>query len=151
MAAEDRERHAAGAKPVAFVHVRAHLHPTWRYGLALAWAAALVGLLVPENSGYDLGKQPSWWDFVLVVVAVVGLVIVAIVRDWRWAPLASVAVATGLIVLALPDLSENTGIAVKQLVIGAGILLVSIGSLSAWDPSRATTPGGPAGAEDQPA
>ena len=31
--------------------------------------------------------------------------------------------------LALPDLAENTGIAVKQLAIAAGILLVSIGSL----------------------
>ena len=39
-----------------------------------------------------------------------------------------------LAVLALPDLAENTGIAVKQLAIAAGILLVSIGSLSAWSP-----------------
>ena len=81
----------------------AHLHPMWRYGLALAWAAALVGLLVPENQGYDLGKQPFWWDGVL------------------------------LFGLAVPDLAENAGIAVKQLIIAFGILLVSIGSLSGWD------------------
>ena len=53
-----------------------YLHPMWRYGLALAWAAALVGLLVPENQGYDLGKRPFWWDGVLLVVAAVGAVVV---------------------------------------------------------------------------
>jgi hypothetical protein len=114
----------------------AHLHPMWRYGLALAWAATLVGLLVPENQGYDLGKRPFWWDAALLVVAaVVGLVIV-ILRDWRWAPLLSIGLSLVLVVLALPDLRENTGIAVKQLAIAAGILLVSIGSLSAWSPRR---------------
>jgi hypothetical protein len=113
-----------------------HLHPMWRYGLALAWAATLVGLLVPENQGYDLGKRPFWWDAALLVVAaVVGLVIV-ILRDWRWAPLLSIGLSLVLAVLALPDLRENTGIAVKQLAIAAGILLVSIGSLSAWSPRR---------------
>ena len=111
-----------------------HLHPWWRYGLALAWAAVLVGLLVPENQGYDLGKRPFWWDGVLLLVAVVVAMVVVILKDWRWAPLASIALSLGLIGLALPDLDENAGIAVKQLIIGAGILLVSIGSLSAWSP-----------------
>ena len=101
--------------------------------MALAWAAALVGLLVPENQGYDLGKRPFWWDGVLLVVAAVGAVIVAILRDWRWAPLASIGLSLVLVALALPDLAENTGIAVKQLIVAAGILLVSIGALSGWD------------------
>jgi hypothetical protein len=109
-----------------------HLHPMWRYGLALAWAAALVGLLVPENQGYDLGKRPFWWDGVLVMVLAVGAVIVAVLKDWRWAPLASIGLSLALGALALPDLAENTGIAVKQLIIAAGVLLVSIGSLSGW-------------------
>jgi hypothetical protein len=104
----------------------------WRYGLALAWAAALVGLLVPENQGYDLGKRPFWWDGVLVMVLAVGAVIVAVLKDWRWAPLASIGLSLALGALALPDLAENTGIAVKQLIIAAGVLLVSIGSLSGW-------------------
>jgi hypothetical protein len=125
----DQVRVTTAARP-------AHLHPMWRYGLALAWAATLVGLLVPENQGYDLGKRPFWWDAALLVVAaVVGLVIV-ILRDWRWAPLLSIGLSLVLVVLALPDLRENTGIAVKQLAIAAGILLVSIGSLSAWSPRR---------------
>lgn len=115
-----------------------HLHPMWRYGLALAWAAALVGLLVPENQGYDLGKQPFWWDGVLLLVLAVGAVIVAVLKDWRWAPLASIGLSLALGALALPDLAENTGIAVKQLIIAAGILLVSIGSLSAWSRRGAT-------------
>jgi len=112
----------------------AHLHPMWRYGLALAWAATLVGLLVPENQGYDLGKRPFWWDAALLVVAAVVGVVIVILRDWRWAPLLSIGLSLVLVVLALPDLRENTGIAVKQLAIAAGILLVSIGSLSAWSP-----------------
>ncbi len=111
----------------------AHLHPVWRYGLALAWAAVLVGLLVPENQGYDLGKRPFWWDAVLLVVLAVGVVIFAVLKDWRWAPLASIVLSLTLVALALPDLGENTGIAVKQLIIAFGILLVSIGSLSGWD------------------
>ena len=111
----------------------AHLHPMWRYGLALAWAAALVGLLVPENQGYDLGKRPFWWNAVLLVVLAAGAVIFAALKDWRWAPLASIVLSLVLVALALPDLAENTGIAVKQLIIAFGILLVSIGSLSGWD------------------
>jgi hypothetical protein len=67
---------------------------------------------------------------VAAVIAVVGLVL----RDWRWAPLCSIGLSLVLVVLALPDLAENTGIAVKQLAIAAGILLVSVGSLSAWSP-----------------
>ena len=121
------------APPVA---VRAvHLHPLWRYGLALAWAAALVGLLVPENQGYDLGKRPFWWDAALVVVGAVVGVVILVLRDWRWAPLCSIGLSLVLVVLALPDLHENTGIAAKQLFIAGGILLVSVGSLSAWSPS----------------
>jgi hypothetical protein len=111
-----------------------HLHPWWRYGLALAWAAVLVGLLVPENQGYDLGKRPFWWDAVLLVVAGVVAMVVLLLRDWRWAPLASIGLSLVLVALAVPDLGENAGIAVKQLIIAAGILLVSIGSLSAWSP-----------------
>jgi hypothetical protein len=107
-----------------------NLHPLWRYGLSLAWAAVLVGLLVPENQGYGLGKRPFWWDGVLLVVLAVGAVVVALLYDWRWAPIASIALATVLVLLALPDLRENTGIALKQLIIATGILLVSIGSLS---------------------
>jgi hypothetical protein len=113
-----------------------HLHPFWRYGLALAWAAALVGLLVPENQGYTLGKQPFWWDWVLLVVAAIGVVVALVLRDWRWAPFASIGMSVVLVLLALPDLSQNTGIAVKQLMIATGILLVSIGSLSGWDRGR---------------
>lgn len=109
-----------------------HLHPVWRYGLAIAWAAALLGLLVPENQGFDLGKRPFWWDGVLLAVAAIGVVIAAVLKDWRWAPLASIGLSVVLVALALPDLAENTGIAVKQLVIAVGILLVSIGSLSGW-------------------
>ena len=115
-----------------------HLHPLWRYGLSLAWAAALVGLLVPENQGYDLGKRPFWWDGVLLVVAVVVAMVVLVLKDWRWAPLASIGLSLVLVALAVPDLDENAGIAVKQLIIGAGILLVSIGSLSAWSPRSST-------------
>jgi hypothetical protein len=115
-----------------------HLHPWWRYGLALAWAAVLVGLLVPENQGYDLGKRPFWWDAVLLVVAAVVGMVVLVLRDWRWAPLASIGLSLVLIALAVPDLDENAGIAVKQLIIGAGILLVSLGSLSAWSPKPDT-------------
>jgi cytochrome b subunit of formate dehydrogenase len=118
---------AATARP-------AHLHPMWRYGLAIAWAAALVGLLVPENQGYDLGKKPFWWNAVILVVAAVIAVVGLVLRDWRWAPLCSIGLSLVLVVLALPDLAENTGIAVKQLAIAAGILLVSVGSLSAWSP-----------------
>src|SRR4029453_14296022 len=92
-----------------------HLHPWWRYGLALAWAAALVGLLVPENQGYDLGKKPFWWNAVILVVAAVIAVVGLVLRDWRWAPLCSIGLSLVLVVLALPDLAENTGIAVKQL------------------------------------
>jgi hypothetical protein len=117
---------------------RAHLHPFWRYGLALAWAAALVGLLVPENQGYTLGKVPFWWSWVLLVVAAIGVVVALILKDWRWAPLASIGLSLVLVALAIPDLDENAGIAVKQLIIAAGILLVSIGSLSAWSPRSST-------------
>jgi hypothetical protein len=113
---------------------RAHLHPFWRYGLALAWAAALVGLLVPENQGYTLGKVPFWWSGVLLVVAAIGVVVALVLKDWRWAPLASIGMSVVLVLLALPDLGESPGIAVKQLMIAAGILLVSIGALSGWDP-----------------
>jgi hypothetical protein len=109
----------------------------WRYGLVLAWAAALVGLLVPENMGYTLGKLPFWWDGAVAVVAAVVVVVTLILRDWRWAPLASIAMSVALVVLALPDLGENPGIAVKQLLVDVGILLVSIGALSAWQPGRA--------------
>jgi hypothetical protein len=116
--------------PPALATRPAYLHPLWRYGLSLAWAAVLVGLLVPENQGYDLGKQPFWWDGVLLVVLAVGAVVVALLCDWRWAPVASIVLATMLVLLALPDLRENTGIALKELIIAAGILLVSIGSLS---------------------
>jgi hypothetical protein len=112
---------------------RGHLHPMWRYGLALAWAATLLGVLVPENQGYSLGKMPFWWDWVLLVVAAIGAVIVTVLKDWRWAPLASIAMSLVLVVLALPDLPQNPGIAVKQLIVAAGILLVSIGALSGWD------------------
>ena len=52
----------------AFMGRPTHLHPMWRYGLAVAWAASLVGLLVPENQGYDLGKRPFWWDGAILVV-----------------------------------------------------------------------------------
>ena len=114
-----------------------HLHPMWRYGLAVAWAASLVGLLVPENQGYDLGKRPFWWDGAILLVAAVVGVVILVLRDWRWAPLLSIGMSLVLALLAVPDLAENTGIAVKQLAIAAGILLVSIGSLSAWTP-RAT-------------
>ena len=97
-------------------------------------AASLVGLLVPENQGYDLGKRPFWWDGALLVVAAVVAVVILILRDWRWAPLLSIGLSLVLGVLALPDLAQNTGVAVKQLAIATGILLVSIGSLSAWTP-----------------
>jgi hypothetical protein len=112
---------------------RTYLHPLWRYGVALAWAATLLGLLVPENMGYDLGKRPFWWDWVFVVVLAVGAVIALTLKDWRWAPVASVVMSVALVLLALPDLHENTGIAAKQLAVAAGILLVSIGALSGWD------------------
>jgi hypothetical protein len=59
---------------------------------------------------------------------------VLVLRDWRWAPLASIGLSLALVALAIPDVGENAGIAVKQLIIGAGVLLVSIGSLSAWSP-----------------
>ena len=118
---------------------RSHLHPFWRYGLALAWAAALVGLLVPENQGYTLGKVPFWWSWVLLVVAAIGVVVALVLKDWRWAPLASIGMSVVLILLALPDLDENRGIAVKQLMIGSGILFVSIGALSGWDRGRRPT------------
>jgi hypothetical protein len=121
---------------------RMHLHAVWRYGLALAWAATLLGLLVPENMGYTLGKRPFWWDGVFVVVLAVGTVIVAVLKDWRWAPVASVVMSLVLVVLALPDLRENTGIAAKELAVAAGILLVSIGALSGWD-SHGVTANGP--------
>ena len=121
----------------AFMGRATHLHPMWRYGLAVAWAASLVGLLVPENQGYDLGKRPFWWDGAILVVAAVVAVVILVLRDWRWAPLLSIGMSLVLAVLALPDLAENTGIAVKQLAIAAGILLVSIGSLSAWSPRSA--------------
>jgi len=123
-----------GAAPTS--RRRVHLHPVWRYGLVIAWAAALVGLLVPENMGYTLGKLPFWWDAAILVVAAVVVVVTLILRDWRWAPLASIAMSLVLVVLALPDLGENPGIAVKQLAVDVGILLVSIGALSAWDPKR---------------
>ena len=76
-----------------------HLHPLWRYGLSLAWAATLVGLLVPENQGYDLGKRPFWWDGVLLVVAAVVAMVVLVLKDWRWAPLASIGLSLALIAL----------------------------------------------------
>src|SRR5262245_36290456 len=98
--------------PAAPASPRAHLHPFWRYGLALAWAAALVGLLVPENQGYTLGKEPFWWRGVLLVVAGIGVVVALLLKDWRWAPLASIGMSVVLILLALPDLSQNPGIAV---------------------------------------
>ena len=118
----------------AFMGRPTHLHPMWRYRLAVAWAASLVGLLVPENQGYDLGKRPFWWDGAILVVAAVVAVVILVLRDWRWAPLLSIGLSLVLALLALPDLADNTGIAVKQLAIAAGILLVSIGSLSAWSP-----------------
>ena len=70
----------------------------------------------------------------LLLVAVVVAMVVLVLRDWRWAPLASIGLGLALVALAIPDLDENTGIAVKQLIIAAGILLISIGSLSAWSP-----------------
>jgi hypothetical protein len=121
----------------AFMGRPTHLHPMWRYGLAVAWAASLVGLLVPENQGYDLGKRPFWWDGAILLVAAVVAVVILVLRDWRWAPFLSIGLSLVLALLALPDLAENTGIAVKQLAIAAGILLVSIGSLSAWSPRSA--------------
>jgi energy-coupling factor transporter transmembrane protein EcfT len=124
------------AEPTAPTHRASHLHPFWRYGLALAWAAALVGLLVPENQGYTLGKQPFWWGGVLLVVAAIGVVVALVLKDWRWAPLASIGMSVVLILLTLPDRAENPGIALKQLMVAAGILLVSIGSLSGWDRGR---------------
>src|SRR4249920_3946696 len=96
------ERTSDAPAPAPPAPVRpAHLHPMWRYGLALAWAAALVGLLVPENQGYDLGKRPFWWDGVLLMVLAVGAVIVAVLKDWRWAPLASIGLSLALGALAL--------------------------------------------------
>jgi hypothetical protein len=127
---------ALTSEPAATSRPASHLHPFWRYGLALAWAAALVGLLVPENQGYTLGKQPFWWNGVLLVVAAIGVVVALVLKDWRWAPLASIGMSVVLVLLALPDLPQNPGIAVKQLMIAAGILLVSIGSLSGWDRGR---------------
>ena len=75
-------------------------------------------------------------DGAILVVAAVVAVVILVLRDWRWCrPLHRSEPGAG--VLALPDLADNTGIAVKQLAIAAGILLVSIGSLSAWSPRSA--------------
>jgi len=134
----------AGGEPVGRRRERrAYLHPMWRYGLALAWAAALVGLLVPENMGYTLGKRPFWWDWALLIVLAVAVEVAALLMDWRWAPLGSVGLSLVLVLLALPDLSQNPGIAMKQLAVAAGILLVSIGALSGWEPRGVPQAGEP--------
>jgi hypothetical protein len=114
-----------GALPVRYIT------PAWRGALVLGWLAVMAGVASFANSGFLVSASPFWLGipalpilpFVVPVAAVF-----ALLRDWRYELLASLAGAVSLAVIGLIDIgagSRPVGKGEVVLAIGGVLLTVS--------------------------
>ncbi len=115
---------------------RTRLTAGWWLGLVLLWVGYLVALAYIAGTAEFVGTPP-WWTKAypaLFAIPVAGLLSAALGQPWaRWV---STAGASALLVIGLLDLRTSPGVAVPEIVIAVGALLISAGSLV---DDRATT------------
>jgi hypothetical protein len=115
----------AGPAPVR------HLTPGWRGALVIGWLALMAGVASFPNSGFLVSASPFWLDvpFLPVLPFIVPVVAVfTLLRDWRYALLASLAGAISLAVVGVIDIgfgSRPVGVGEVALAIGAVLLTVA--------------------------
>ena len=111
----------------------------WRAVMIAAWVGIVLGFVAVWRSSWTLGLS-TWWlgpeadpRFVLLLVLPflmpLAMVAAALLRV-RWVPYYGVAAAIGTALIAWGDVGRVDGLAVVELALAAGGLLVSVASLT---------------------
>lgn len=108
-----------------------HMTPGWRGALVVGWLAVMAGVASFANSGFLVSASPFWLDVPLLPVLPFVVPVVAVftlLRDWRFALLASLAGAVSLAVVGVIDIgfgSRPVGEGEVVLAIGGALLTVA--------------------------
>jgi hypothetical protein len=113
---------------------RRNITPAWRCALVVGWLAVMAGVASFANSGFLVSASPFWLDipalpilpFIAPVVAVFTLL-----RDWRYALLASLAGAASLAVVGAIDIGFGSRPVGKgEVVLAIGAMLLTVAGLA---------------------
>jgi hypothetical protein len=124
----------AGGWSYTGVAPKRHVTPGWRGALVVGWLAVMAGVASFANSGFLVSASPFWLDvpvlpvlpFVVPVVAVFTLL-----RDWRYALVASLAGAVSLAAVGLVDIGFGSRPVGKgEIVLAIGALLLTVAGLA---------------------
>lgn len=118
------------------------LSPAWRVALAIGWLAVMAAVAAFANSGFLVSSSPFWLDIpglqVLPFLVPVAAVL-ALLRDWRFALLVSLAGAVGLAVVGGLDVAIGSAPVGKgELVLAANAALLTLAGLAGRLPRPST-------------
>ena len=122
----------------------------WHVGTTVSWAMVLMAYMAVWKASEEIGLA-TWWlgprsdpQPVLVrlipflLIAVVGLAVSSNVPRGSWV---AVVGAITLLVVAVPDFSRSTGLAVVEMAIAGAALVISLASLTGTYRNPAVEPG----------
>ncbi|MBV1893697.1 MAG: hypothetical protein KUG57_06580 [Ilumatobacteraceae bacterium] len=122
----------------------------WHVTATVSWAMVLMAYMAVWKASDEIGLA-TWWlgprsdpQPVLVrlipflLIAVVGLAVSSNVPRGSWV---AVVGAIALLVVAVPDFSRSTGLAVVELAIAGAALVISLASLTGTYRNPAVEPG----------
>jgi hypothetical protein len=111
----------------------------WTIAVVVTWAMVFMSYMAVWKASEELGIG-TWWlgprsDPQPIVVNLIPFVIVAVVGiaagiRFRHLPWISVAGSAALILVAIPDLSRSTGLAVVEFTIAGAAMIVSLASVT---------------------
>jgi hypothetical protein len=117
-----------GAVPVRYIT------PAWRGTLVVGWLAVMAGVASFANSGFLVSASPFWLSVpalpVLPFIVPVGAVF-ALLRDWRYALLASLGGAVSLAVVGAIDIGAGSPPVGKgEVVLAIAAVLLTVAGLA---------------------
>jgi len=111
----------------------------WTIAIVVTWAMVFMSYMAVWKASEELGIG-TWWlgprsNPQPTVVNLLPFVIVAIVGiaagiSFRHLPWISVAGSVALLLVAIPDLSRSTGLAVVEFAIAGSAMIVSVASFT---------------------